>query len=82
MIQQQPMRHEYPSGVRVSPKAVIFVGMLILAVVFAAQNSQRVDLTLFFWEFRMRLVWALLIFGLIGAALSWMVPFLRRGRHR
>jgi uncharacterized integral membrane protein len=82
MVQQQPARREYPSGgVRVSPKAVAFVLLLILAVIFAAQNSQRVDLTLFFWEFRMRLVWALLIFGLIGAILGWMVPFLRRGRR-
>jgi uncharacterized integral membrane protein len=81
MIQQQPARREYPTGVHVSPKRIAFVLLLILAVIFAAQNSQRVDLTVFFWEFRMRLVWALLMFGLIGAILGWMVPFLRRGRR-
>lgn len=83
MIQQQPPRREFPGGgVRVSPKIVVFVVLLILAVIFAAQNSQRVDLTVFFWEFRLRLVWALLIFGLIGAVLGWMVPRLRAGRRR
>jgi len=81
VIQQQPPRREYPTGVGISPKRLAFAILLILAVVFAAQNSQRVDLTLFFWEFRMRLVWALLIFGLIGAILGWMVPVLRRRRH-
>lgn len=81
MIQQQPPRQEYPTGVRISPKRLAFVILLILAVVFAAQNSQHVDLTVFFWEFRMRLVWALLVFGLIGAILGWMVPKLRRSRR-
>jgi uncharacterized integral membrane protein len=82
MIQQQPARREFPSGMRVSPRAVIFLVLLVLAVIFAAQNSERVDLTLFFWEFRLRLVWALLIFGLVGAVLGWMVPRLRSGSRR
>ncbi len=80
-MQQQPPRREYPSGIQLSPRRVAFVVILILAIVFAAQNAQRVDLTGFFWEFRIRLVWALLIFGLIGAVLGWMVPRVRRNRH-
>ncbi len=80
-MQQQPPRREYPSGIQLSPRRVAFVVILILAIVFAAQNAQRVDLTVFFWEFRIRLVWALLIFGLIGAVLGWMVPRVRRNRH-
>ncbi len=80
-MQQQPPRREYPSGIQLSPLRVAFVVILILAIVFAAQNAQRVDLTVFFWEFRIRLVWALLIFGLIGAVLGWMVPRVRRNRH-
>lgn len=81
MVQQQPPRREYPTGIQLPPRRIAFVLLLILAIVFAAQNSQRVDLTVFFWDFRMRLVWALLIFGLIGAILGWMVPLLRRGRR-
>lgn len=81
VIQQQPPRREYPSGIHLSPKLVAFVILLILSIVFAAQNAQRVDLTVFSWEFRMRLVWALLIFGGIGAVLGWMVPRMRRGRQ-
>jgi uncharacterized integral membrane protein len=81
MVQQQPPRREYPTGIQLSPRRIAFVLLLILAIVFAAQNSQRVDLTVFFWDFRVRLVWALLIFGLIGAILGWMVPLLRRGRR-
>lgn len=79
--QPQPVRRERPSGVQLSPKRIVFIILLIVAIVFAAQNSQRVDLTLLFWDFRMRLVWALLIFGVIGAILGWMVPLLRRGRR-
>ena len=81
-MERQPAQPARTGGFQVSPKLVIFAILLILAVIFAAQNSQRVELTLFFWEFRMRLVWALLIFGLVGAILGWMVPLLRRGRRR
>jgi uncharacterized integral membrane protein len=82
-MQQQPARRDYPTGgVLMSPKVVIFFVLLVLAVIFAAQNSERVDLTLFFWDFRLRLVWALLIFGVVGAILGWMVPRLRAGSRR
>lgn len=82
MIQQQPPRREFPTGrVRLTPKLVIFIVLLLLAVIFAAQNSQRVDLTLLFWDFRLRLVWALVIFGLVGVALGWIMALLLATRR-
>jgi uncharacterized integral membrane protein len=82
-MQYQPPRRDFPMGsVRLSPKRVLFGILLLLAIIFAVQNSQRVELSVFFWEFRLRLVWVLLIFGLIGAILGWMVPRLRAGRRR
>jgi uncharacterized integral membrane protein len=81
-MERQPARTRDDGGLRLTPRRVIFIVLLVLAVVFAAQNAQWVDLTVYFWEFRLRLVWALLIFGAIGALLGWMVPRLRAGRRR
>ena len=63
--------------IRWTPKLIIFVVLLVLALIFAVQNFQHVDVTIFFWEFRLRLVWALLAFTVIGMVLGWLVPRVR-----
>ena len=82
MDQQVGNRGGSGLGIHVTPKLIVFIVLLVLAVLFAAQNSERVDLTLFFWDFELRLVWALLAFALIGAILGWMVPKIRSGSRR
>lgn len=69
-------------GIRLTPKLITFVVLLLLALIFASQNFEHVDVTVLFWEFHMRLVWALLAFALIGAILGWMVPRIRAGSRR
>lgn len=67
---------------RWTPRLITFIVLMALAVVFAVQNAEHVDITVLFRELRMRLVWALVAFGLIGAILGWMVPRLRAGSRR
>jgi uncharacterized integral membrane protein len=64
------------------PRLVAFIVLLILLLVFVAQNSERVDVSLLFWDFHMRLVWALLGSAVVGVLLGWMVPRLWPRRRR
>jgi uncharacterized integral membrane protein len=64
------------------PRLVAFIVLLILLLVFVAQNSERVDVSFFFWDFHMRLVWALLGAAVVGVLLGWMVPRLWPRRRR
>ncbi|HYH13439.1 MAG TPA: LapA family protein [Thermomicrobiales bacterium] len=82
MSHQAADRDGSARGIRLTPKLVAFVVLLVLALIFASQNFEHVDVTVFFWEFHMRLVWALLGFALIGAILGWMVPRIRAGSRR
>jgi uncharacterized integral membrane protein len=69
-------------GFRVTPKMLVFIVLLVLAIVFAVQNSDHVDVQVYFWDVRLRLVWALLIVGVIGAILGWILPRIRSGARR
>lgn len=66
--------------VRWTPRLIIALVLLFLALVFALQNFDHVDVNILFWDFSMRLVWALMIFALIGAVLGWMLPKFRSRR--
>lgn len=55
---------------------------LILAVIFAVQNSERVETTFYFWEATTRL-WVVIVVSLaLGALLGQVVPALIRHRRR
>ena len=75
-------RRSRPIQIRWTPKLILFVALLVLALVFALQNLGHVDVRLLFWEVRLRLVWALLTFTLVGAILGWLVPRLRSALRR
>jgi uncharacterized integral membrane protein len=68
--------------IRWTPRLITFIALLVLVLIFAAQNFERVDVTIFFWEISMPLVWALLAFTVIGAVLGWMVPRIRSSRRQ
>ena len=84
-MSQQPQprtRRSRSVQIRWTPKLILFVILLVLALIFFLQNLGHVDVRLLFWEVRMRLVWALLIFTLVGAILGWLAPKLRSGLRR
>lgn len=82
MSERTVSRRQGGIQIRWTPKLVFSLVLLLLAVIFALQNFEHVDVQVFFWEVRMRLVWTFLIFALIGAFLGWMLPRLRHGLRR
>lgn len=56
------------------------VAALLLAI-FVVQNSQKVPIDFLFAEIETPLIFGLLIAGLLGFAIGWLVPIVRRGRR-
>ena len=53
---------------------------LILAI-FVVQNSQSVTIDFLFVETDTPLIFGLLVAGLLGFTIGWLLPIVRRGRH-
>ncbi|GAA5143753.1 hypothetical protein GCM10023340_09930 [Nocardioides marinquilinus] len=75
-VQPAPVEQERKRGVRLSPKQVVGLVVLVLAVVFAVQNTAQTEVRFFGGEFEAPL-WVLflgllLIGVLIGAALTFV----------
>ena len=60
-----------------TPKLIGALVLLALSLILLLQNWGHVYVYLLFWDFRIRLVWALLGAFLLGALLGWLVPNLR-----
>ncbi len=59
--------------------ALVAVAILVLIVVL--QNSQEVEFNLLFVDTTAPLILLLLVFTLLGAAIGYLVPIVRRGRR-
>jgi uncharacterized integral membrane protein len=55
---------------------------LVILVIFVVQNSQEVQVVFLFTTTETPLIFALLIAALLGAVVAWLLPRVRRGRHR
>ena len=60
-----------------TPKLVGILALLALSLILLLQNLDHVDVNVLFWDFRVRLVWALLGTFLLGALLGWLLPHVR-----
>ncbi len=58
------------------------VVVAILALIVILQNSQTVDFNLLFVNTSAPLILLLLVFTLVGAAIGYFVPIIRRGRDK
>jgi len=56
------------------------VAALLLAI-FVVQNSQKVTIDFLFVESDTPLIFGLLVAGLLGFAIGWLLPIVRRGRR-
>jgi uncharacterized integral membrane protein len=63
-------------------KLWVAIVALIVLVVFVVQNSQDVQVDFLFTTTDTPLIFALLIAALLGAVIAWLLPRVRRGRHR
>jgi uncharacterized integral membrane protein len=57
------------------------LGLAVLAILFIALNSQEVVVDFLVAETETPLVFALLIATLLGVAIGWLVPIVRRHRR-
>lgn len=56
--------------------------VVVLTLVVVLQNSQTVDFNLLFINTSAPLILLLLIFTLLGAAIGYLAPLVRRGRDK
>ncbi len=82
MSQPASERRSSAISVQWTPRLIAFIVLLIVLLIFVAQNSERVDVSFIIWDFRMRLVWALLGSAVVGVLLGWMVPRVWPRRRR
>lgn len=70
------------SGFTWTPRIIITIVLAVLLLIFALGNLEHVDVSLIFWEVRMRLVWALLLFAAVGVVIGLLAPRLRSKPRR
>ena len=67
-------------------KLLLIIGFLLLLVIFTLQNTQRVNVKLFFWSIPMSIALTILIPLAVGLLIGWLgIPLIiagRRGRHK
>ena len=79
MADQDPTR---PRGQDRNWKLWAGLVALLVLIVFVVQNSQEVEVDFLFTTTTTPLVFALLIAGALGWLVGWLLPRVRRGRHR
>ena len=72
--------HQNPASPDTQWKRWVLVAAAILVLIVVLQNSQEVDFNLLFVNTSAPLILLLLVFTLIGAAIGYLVPIVRRGR--
>ena len=60
-----------------SPKIIGLIVLLVFLVIFAVQNTQPVDVKLFFWTISTSAVLTILASYLIGFLSGWLVSILK-----
>ncbi len=61
-------------------KAYVLIALVVILAVFVIQNSQEVEVKFIFTTTQTPLIFALLLAGVLGALIGWIIPRLRRGR--
>lgn len=74
--------HDQPRGSDRNWKLWVGVVALIILIIFVVQNSQEVEVDFLFTTTSTPLIFALLLAALLGALVAWLLPRVRRGRHR
>ena len=79
-MSNRPEAHQNPANPETQWKRWALVAAAILVLIVVLQNSQEVDFNLLFVNTSAPLILLLLVFTLIGAAIGYLVPIVRRGR--
>ena len=75
-------RGDAPAGDknRVSAALIIWIVIAVVAIIFIAQNAQRVEVQFLFVDTTTPLIFALLIATLLGIVIGYVFPLVRRRR--
>ncbi len=65
-----------------TPKLIAWLVLLVISLILILQNWDIVTINVLFWEFDIRLAWAMIVVFLVGAVLGWAIPRILAGRHR
>lgn len=58
-------------------KLLIIIGLLLLLVIFTLQNTQQVNIKLFFWTIHMSTALVILLPLAVGLLIGWLgIPFI------
>ncbi len=74
-------RVEREKSRRISAKAVVWIVLAVLVLVFILQNTKNVRVDLLFWNVSTGLWLMLLVVFVIGLGLGWLLARLRAGRR-
>ncbi|MGA1843700.1 MAG: lipopolysaccharide assembly protein LapA domain-containing protein [bacterium] len=62
---------------RIIVKLLLIIGLLLLLVIFTLQNTQEVDIKLFFWSIYTSKALVILVPLIIGLIIGWFgIPFI------
>ncbi len=65
-----------------TPKVIGTLVLLTLSLILILQNWDKVNVNLLFWDFTLRLAWALLGVFVLGTLAGWLLPHLFAATHR
>ncbi len=65
-----------------TPKLIGTLVLLALSLILILQNWDKVNVNVLFWDFTLRLAWALLGVFLLGILAGWLVPHLFAATRR
>jgi uncharacterized integral membrane protein len=60
-----------------NPKLIALIGLLLILLVFALQNTQAVAIKFLFWEITTSAVLTILISFCLGALTGWLIHYLK-----
>ena len=78
----RPDHNRNPAESETQWKRWALVGVVILALIVILQNAQTVEFNLLFLNTSAPMVLLLAVFTLIGVAIGYFVPIIRRGRQK
>ena len=82
MSDRDPNRHEQDGGSDHRWRTYLAMAIALLALIFVLQNTGETSVKFLFAETELPLFFALVLSIVLGAAIGWLAPRVRRGSRR
>jgi uncharacterized integral membrane protein len=67
-------------GARGAARGIVALILIVVATMFAVQNSESVDVSFLAWDFSMSKILLMILSALVGATLTFLLSAVRRRR--